>query len=179
MKHNGSGDDWICLGRIIRAHGIKGALSFKPDNPKSESLRPNLCIQIESRTGVLTRHVVKSYQAGRILSLEGLVDRNIAETFQQSKVYVKRSDFPNLGDDEVYLNDMIGFEVIDQKGEKLGIVEGFSDNTAQTLLVVRTARGDQGMIPFVEQLVKDVDLEAGTIRVDIPDGLFESEKANE
>lgn len=176
MKQNGSSDLWICLGRIIRPHGVRGALSFKLDNPNSDSLRPGLKVRVETKKGVVSEHTVAAFQAGRILSFVGLDDRDVAETFNQSQLFVKRSDFPNLRDDEIYLNDMIGFDVVDQVGEPIGKVEGFSDNTAQVLLVVRASNGVQGMIPYVQPLITRVDQLSRQIVVDIPQGLFESEK---
>lgn len=176
MKENN--DQWVCIGRIIRPHGVKGALSLKLENPQSQSLRPGLKIRVETKRGIAQEHIVTSFVAGRILSLSGLDDRNIAEAFNQSTVFIKRSDFPALRNDEIYLNDMLGFEVLDQENNSIGHVEAFSDNTAQVLIEVRLSDGRVGMIPFVAALVKKVDEGAKTIIVDLPEGLLENENSS-
>ena len=148
---------------------------MKLDNPQSQSLRPGLKVRIEPKNGLAREHVVDSFAGGRILALVGLEDRDIAESFSQASVFLKRSDFPTLRNDEIYLNDMLGFEVIDQENKSIGSVEGFSDNTAQVLIEVRLSNGETGMIPFVPALVKKVDERTKTIIVDLPLGLFENE----
>ena len=64
-------------------------------------------------------------------------------------------------------------------GESLGIVEGFSHNTAQVLLEVRSSTGSRGMIPYVSPLVKEINQIAKRIIVDLPEGLFESDREDE
>lgn len=173
---NKANETWICLGRVIRPHGVRGALSVKLENPQSEAFQPGLQLRFEMPKGQLVFRRVRSFQAGRILSLEGLEDRDLAEEFNQAKIWVKRSDLPDLQEDEIYLGDMIGFQVLDEEGQTLGVVEGFSHNTAQLLLDLRLSSGSQAMIPYVAPLVKSIDQERKKITVDLPEGLLEIEK---
>lgn len=170
--------EYICLGRIVRAHGIKGALSVKLDNPKSASLRPGIKIRVLSSKGVAHEETVASFSGGRILCLVGLDDRNDAEKLHQASIFINRRDFPPIEDDEIYLSDMIGFNVVDPNDVVIGSVSGFSDNTAQVLLEVLLTDGRNGFIPYVPALVKRVDSATQKISVDLPEGLFDSEKQN-
>lgn len=164
--------NWICLGRILKPHGIRGSLNIKLDNPNSETLRPGLKLKLQKSGLAAQFFEVESFHAGRLLQLKDVADRTLAEKLTNSLMYVSREDFPKIASDEIYLTDMIGFEVFSSEGEKLGIVEGFTDNSAQTILEVRSTTGGIGLIPFVKPLITKLDADAKKIIVDLPNGLF-------
>jgi len=164
--------NWICLGRILKPHGIRGALNTKLDNPNSETLRPGLRLKLQKSGGAAQFFEVESFHAGRLLNLKDIVDRTVAEKLTGSLMYVAREDFPKIASDEIYLTDMINFEVLSSEGENLGTVEGFSDNGAQTILEVRSRSGGIGLIPYVKPLIEKVDPDAKKIIVNLPNGLF-------
>jgi 16S rRNA processing protein RimM len=172
MNNNEVSESWICLGRVLRAHGVKGALHIKLGNPHSESLRVGLQIHLRKKNGLIEHRIVKSVINGRILQLIDLEDRNVAEKLSQAEIYVDRSDFPALADDEIYLNDMMGFEVVDLEGHKIGSIRGFSDNGAQLLVDVLLPNHKHGLIPYVKPLIQKVDQASRQIIVDLPPGLF-------
>jgi ribosomal 30S subunit maturation factor RimM len=148
---------WVSLGRVLRPHGVKGGLHVKLDNPLGQSLRAGIPIQLKGKDGRFKDFEVASFIAGRILTLK---------------------DFPAIREDEIYLRDMLGFEVFDVHGTLLGTVFGFSDNTAQVILDVRSEAGSHGLIPFVKPLIQKIDQAARAITVDIPEGLFESKESD-
>lgn len=164
----------VGLGRIIKAHGIRGALLVKLDNPQSDSLRSGIEIQIKLPSGEIQKKTVSEFVSGRFLKLDDVSDRNEAEKLSKSLLFIQRQDFPNIAEDEIYLHDMLGFEVVDVVGNPVGKVEEFSDNQAQVLLGVRNKDGFLGFIPYVAPLVVKVDSMTQTIVVDLPEGLFES-----
>jgi 16S rRNA processing protein RimM len=169
---------WVSLGRVLRPHGVKGGLHVKLDNPLGQSLRAGIPIQLKGKDGRFKDFEVASFIAGRILTLKELDDRDIAEKLGGSEIFLDRSDFPAIREDEIYLRDMLGFEVFDVHGTLLGTVFGFSDNTAQVILDVRSEAGSHGLIPFVKPLIQKIDQAARAITVDIPEGLFESKESD-
>lgn len=175
MDREQNTESWIRLGRVVRAHGIKGGLSVKLDNPLSTTIKRSLKIRLEMPSSKVSEHNVVAFQAGRILYVEDICDRNSAEAMQKAQVLIKREDLPKLEEGWDYLGDLIGFEVFDRQKNLLGVVEGFSDNTAQTLVVVRLLNKKEGLIPFVNEIVVDVDHDSSSIHVDLPDGLLDIE----
>lgn len=170
---------WIYLGKVVRPHGIKGGLLVKLVNAASKSLRPGIQVHFRLEKGTLKSFEVISFTAGRLLQIKGLEDRNVAETYVRSEVFIDRSDFPELKDNEIYLNDMLGFEVLSTNGDMIGEVTGFSDNTAQVLIEVKVPSGASAFIPYVKPLVQKVDTGARVIIVDLPLGLIESEASDD
>jgi 16S rRNA processing protein RimM len=97
--------------------------------------------------------------------LEGVDDRTGAEALMGLDVAVLREEMPEAEDDEFYWDDLIGLEVVNVQGEALGQVAGLLETGANDVLQVRD--GDQErLIPFVDAVIQQVDLEAGRLVVD-------------
>jgi len=100
-----------------------------------------------------------------VAQLEGVDDRNEAETWVGSEIFIKKSQLPNLSKDEYYWSDLIGLEVITTEGIKFGAIDHMLETGANDVMVVK---GDlERLIPFVMgQVITDVNLDAGQIIVD-------------
>lgn len=141
--------DWVLFGYVTRAHGIKGALSYQLLHPAGDCLRDGLEIALFPRGFFCITQLLP----GNRLLLQGIVDRTEAEKLAKTEIWVRRSDFPDLSDDEVYLADLIGFEAVDTQGKTLGKISGFSDNRAQILVEI----DHQILIPFVKPILVKID----------------------
>jgi 16S rRNA processing protein RimM len=156
-------DGWVSLGVIARAHGIKGALKLHLWHEHSGVLRGGLVVRIGAN-----EHRVATFAAG-ILIVDGVPDRTAADALQGSEVMVRRADFP-VDEESVYLVDLVGVDVENEAGEKLGTVAGISDNGAQPLLLVH-GHGREVMVPYVDAIVLEATKERVLLRP--PPGLFE------
>jgi 16S rRNA processing protein RimM len=112
----------------------------------------------------------KPHSGEVVARLMGVADRNAAEALKGATVRIPRSHFPSLPDDEFYWVDLIGLEVENLQGERLGVVADLMDNGAHPILRVtretEPARQQEQLIPFVDQFVKAVDRQAKKIMVD-------------
>lgn len=103
----------------------------------------------------------------------GVAGRDAAEALKGAVVQISRRHFPMLPDDEFYWLDLIGLEVENLQGERLGVVKDLMDNGAHPILRV-AALENQGsekaqqeqLIPFVDQFVRTIDQQAKKITVD-------------
>ena len=108
----------------------------------------------------------KSHGKTIVAHFEGIDDRDEAAGYLQATIGVNRSLLPETADGEYYWSDLEGLTVRRENGEVLGTVAYLLETGANDVLVVRE-EGREVLIPFVmEQVVKDVDLAAGVIRVD-------------
>ena len=100
-----------------------------------------------------------------VAQLEGVDDRNEAETWVGSDIFIKKSQLPSLSKDEYYWSDLIGLEVTTTEGVKLGAIDHMLETGANDVLVVK---GDlERLIPFVmNQVITDVNLDTGQMIVD-------------
>jgi 16S rRNA processing protein RimM len=160
-------DGWVSVGVVSRAHGIQGGIKIHVWNDDTEALRAGIDVKIGAR--VLP---VRNF-SGSVLVVDDVRDRDSAEALAGQEVFVRRADFPEDEDDEGgYLVDLLGAEVFDEQGNKLGVVEGFADNSAQVLVSVLVAPDKEPvLVPFVEPIV--VSAEKGRVVLKPPAGLFD------
>jgi 16S rRNA processing protein RimM len=96
---------------------------------------------------------------------EGIESREDAMRYRGREISVPRDELPATAADEVYLHEVVGLEVVNRRGERLGVVEGVSESGIQPVLRVVAGRVER-LIPFVPQIVQEVDLEASRLVVD-------------
>ena len=171
--------DAIEVARVLDAWGIKGWLRIQPfaknpqalfssrrwflKAPEATAARPGAGMGVEFPSFL---RVIEAREQGDgvVASVRDIVDRSGAEALRGARIFVARSSFPSVGDDEFYWVDLIGLQVINREGVLLGEVAGLIDTGVHSVLQLR---GDtERMIPFVAAYIDAVDLGARQIRVD-------------
>jgi len=164
------------VGRITGAHGLKGALRFRPDNPDSDSLEQIGRVFLErdgtSREFRLTG-VTPLNAATRRITLEGIADANSAEALKGAVVMIAAEDVPAAKPGEFYYYEAIGCEVFLTDGSRLGAIEEVFSNGAQDIWVVRDGKREV-LVPVIEDVVKAMDFGARRVTIDPIPGLLDS-----
>jgi 16S rRNA processing protein RimM len=166
----------ICLGQIGAAHGLRGEVrlrSFTADAGAIVAYGP-----LETEDGrVVEIKALRPAKDHFVAKLAGIDDRNAAEQLANLKLYVPRDRLPELEEaDEFYHADLIGLEVVDRVGRALGTVVAIHNFGAGDLIEVRPLAGSKTeMLPFDAVHVPAIDLDAGRIVVDPPQGSFKTD----
>lgn len=110
---------------------------------------------------------------GRFLLVRfaGVGDADGARALVHSVVYVERGEMPPLEEGEYYHADVLGCRVVDEGGAELGRAVDVFSSGEHDLLVVAGLQGREWMLPVLASTVLEMDLEAGLIRVRVPEGL--------
>lgn len=180
------GEDELSIGYVAGAHGIRGALKIRLDNPDSEALAEGRRVTLRDDRGQ-PRLRAKVSRVGRQpgsdrwrLWLEGVDDRDAAEALRGLRLFVPRSELPDLPEDEYYLADAIGAAVVRRVGDQaqpLGEVVGVTSNGIQDLFEVRWQSPGRGarewLLPALPEFV--VHIEPGRLEVDLPEGFLPTE----
>lgn len=168
----------VVVGRIGRPHGIRGAVTVEPrtDEPDERFAPDAVLLPQSGASPLVVRH--SQWHSGRLLvEFEGVDDRNAAEALRGTILEVDRSDDARPDDpEEFYDSALVGCAVVTVSGESLGEVTEVAHLPAQDLLVV-AREGSELLVPFVSEIVPDVDLEARLITVDPPEGLLDIEES--
>ena len=101
----------------------------------------------------------------------GVEDRNAAEALKQTKIYAQKSDFPAAEDGEYYSHELAGLEVRKPDGGKIGEVLAHHNFGAGDILEVKFNNGKTEMMPFVDEVFPEVDIEAGYVSFIPPEWL--------
>lgn len=173
--------EFLLVGRVRRAHGIRGELVVEllTDAPGAV-FAPGRRLYAGTADGRLTPgkealHVKQAspFKGGLIVHFEEITDRSAAELWRERYILAHASDVPPAAEDELYLHDLIGMHVSLERGEPVGDVVAYYELPQGVVLEVKRGKGDTVLIPFSEQVIAEVDEAARTIAITPPDGLLD------
>jgi 16S rRNA processing protein RimM len=155
------------MGRIVAPYAVRGWVKLQTFTEYLDSLLDYEVWRIGKNGSWRDYRMLDGKVHGQYLlaSLEGVNDRTGAEALMGLDVAVLRDEMPEADEDEYYWDDLIGLGVVNLAGEALGRVEGLLETGANDVLQVRDEERER-LIPFVDAVVKEVDLEAGRMVVD-------------
>ncbi|MEE9102141.1 MULTISPECIES: ribosome maturation factor RimM [Pseudomonas] len=165
-------EEMIVLGKIVSVHGIRGEVKVYSFTDPLDNLLDYRRWTLKRGNEVRQAELVQGRVQGNVLvaKLKGLDDREIARTFAEFEILVPRSELPVLDDGEFYWSQLEGLRVIDQNGQLFGILDHMLETGANDVMVVKPCAGSlddrERLLPYTDQCVQAVDLEAGEIRVD-------------
>lgn len=168
-------DDSIELGRIVKRHGIQGEVRVLLHNPESATVVELSTLTLLRADGVCEQRQVLSarrHKQGALLKLDGVVTANDAEALIGCRVVVPRAALPAAGPRAVYHVDLIGCAVRTTGGEPLGTVHELIVTGSNDVCVVRDTHREF-LIPFVADVIAEVDTTARTIIVRPVPGLLD------
>ncbi|NOT68373.1 MAG: ribosome maturation factor RimM [Methylophilaceae bacterium] len=167
----------VVMGRVVAPYGIFGWLKIQPDTEALDNLfdYPDWWL---GRDDKIKKSPWQKYEVEAVkvhvnillVKLVGVDDRDAALALKSLQVAVPRDQLPEAGEDEYYWSDLIGLKVSNLQHVDFGLISEVFETGANDVLVVKQADKAQGvqerLIPFTEQVVLQVDLQARTMLVD-------------
>jgi 16S rRNA processing protein RimM len=166
----------LVVGRVGRPHGLLGEVSVevRTDDPDTRFAAGTVLVTDPAERGPLTVET-SHWHSGRLLvAFAGVSDREGAEALRDTLLVVDSAELPALADpDEFYDHQIVGLRAVLPTGEMLGTVHEVVHAPAGDLLAIRRPDRAEALVPFVAEMVPTVDLAAGRVVVDPPEGLLE------
>lgn len=169
-------EEYLLLGKIAKAHGLRGEVKISLYSGQPENLRGYRELFLIDRrgkmSGPLTLLGSRDQGKSAIVRFASVTDRNQAEAMEGLGVLLAKADLPEIAEDEYYWHQYLGKTVVDVGGKTLGRVEHLMRTGPQDVLVIKSAAGDEEiLIPITREIL--VGETAGTLTVDPPPGLLE------
>ncbi|MFC5201508.1 ribosome maturation factor RimM [Streptomyces kaempferi] len=166
----------LVVARVGRAHGIKGEVTVevRTDEPEIR-LAPGAVLATDpASTGPLTIETGRVHSGRLLLRFEGVRDRNAAEALRNTLLIadVDPDEEPEAPD-EYYDHQLMDLDVVTKEGDEVGRITEISHLPSQDLFVVERPDGTEVMIPFVEEIVIEIDLDEQRAVIDPPPGLID------
>jgi len=173
----------LAVGRVVRPHGVRGELVVEvlTDSPELR-FAPGSVLGTKrrgQRSGAedaqeLTVVAARQHAGRLLLRAEGVNGREAAEDLRDVVLIVSADAAePGRDDDEFHDTELTGLRVVHVSGAQVGEVRDVQHGPAGELLEVRTPDDREVLVPFVAAIVPEVDLEAGTVTIDPPEGLLD------
>lgn len=165
----------LVIGRIGRPHGLRGELTLqvRTDSPERR-FAPGIRLDTEpAERGPLEITSVREHTGRLLVCFAGVEDRTAAEALRDTLIAVDSSTSPPLDAEEYWDHELIGLRAVTVAGAALGEVTDVLHPPGSDLVVVRRPDGGELLLPFVAAIVPEVDIAAGRIQVNPPEGLLE------
>ena len=176
-------NDLIELGAISEAQGLQGQVKVRPHSSEPVALLSSKAVWLSliprRDSGVaasleqasLTQYKVKSakmHSGNVVMTLDGVTDRDQALALKGARILVARDAFPKAESDSYYWVDLIGCQAINLQNENLGEVIDITENGAHGVIAIgdATSKEIKYLVPFVKEVVQNVDLPNKTITLD-------------
>ncbi len=170
-------DKRTCVGAIAGAFGVRGEVRLKSFCAEPEAIADYAPLSTEDGRRDFTVKITRPVKGGFAAKLSGVLTREEAEALKGTRLYAPRDRLPSLPDDEFYHADLIGLEVFDTGGRLLGSVRSVQDHGAGDFLEVSgPGLKTPALLPFTREAVPTVDLDAGRLIADPPEGVFDGDE---
>ncbi len=157
------------VGELSGAFGIQGWVKIRSYTDPRENILNYSPWELELRGERWQVEVLAGRRQGQtvVAALTGIFTREEAQALRGAKISIARSQLPKLPPGEFYWVDLIGCKVYDLEGRELGQVVKIMETGANDVLIVRDGQAKEILIPWVrDQVIRELDLDAGKIRVD-------------
>ncbi|MGD8521649.1 MAG: ribosome maturation factor RimM [Desulfobacterales bacterium] len=166
--------DFLLIGKIVGAHGIKGNCKIRSYAESLTAFQPGSKIRLITSSGQENTYEInwiKPHSKVDLLSLKGVETRHQAETLIGAELFIEKEKLPELDDGSYYWYDLIGMDVFTTDTVYLGRIERIIQTGSNDVYVVKTDT-DEILIPALASVVIDIDLEQKRMQVDLPPGLI-------
>lgn len=154
--------DRLTIGNISKAQGIKGEVKIAPLTDDVSRFKKLKSVYLDGE--VYKVKSVKILPSGIFIAFEGIDDRNGAELLRNKEIQIERKDAVDLPKDRYFIVDIIGCQVYTDD-EKVGKLKDVLQYGSADVYVISTSKGN-AMIPAIERIIKQVDVENKKIILD-------------
>lgn len=175
-------EKYIIVGGVARPHGIRGELCIDSHADSPSYFEKGATVRLSppqapERGRDYTVRAARVHKERLLVTFEGISDRNAAETLRGLSVCVPASRLDPPEPDEVFLHELLGLRVrlvhSAPTDPDFGTLEDVRDSGGAELWVIRDSAGREILFPAADELVPEIDIEAGYVIIDPPPGLLE------
>jgi 16S rRNA processing protein RimM len=169
-------DTLLAVGQVDKPFGIRGEVVVKPLTDSADRFQRLRAVRV-GRSADMSRPATVDAVAvdgrGVRIHLQGIDDRTSAEALRGQYVFVDRRHRAKLATGRHYVHEIVGLAVEDDHGVRRGVVTDVLKLPAQDVYVIVDGAREY-MLPAVREFIREIDLEAGLLRVHLIDGMLET-----
>ncbi len=141
---------FVVVGKLRRAHGVKGEMLMDVTTDFPERLRPKSTVYVGEQHEPLVIETIRWQNRAILIAFVGFNDCDVVARLRNQYVYRKVSELPRLPEGEYYYHELIDLRVVDEQGQELGILTEILETGANDVYVVKDADGKEILLPVVE-----------------------------
>jgi 16S rRNA processing protein RimM len=163
---------FLVVGKLRHTHGLHGEILMEVITDFPERIRPGKTLLIGET------HLPKKVASRRVhsnnllLSFDGIDTPEEVGQLRNQWVYVPASDRPPLSEGEYYHHQLLGLKVTSEDGTELGKITDILETGANDVYIIRSDSGKEVLLPAIQSVILDIDLDKGQMRVHLIPGLL-------
>ncbi len=165
--------EFLVVGRIVRPHGVRGGMKVAADSDLIYKLNSSVHIFLGDEKVPAAVKSLNLHRKEFLLYIDGCINRETAENWRGAGIYIRYAELDLLPDGEFFHWQIVGLKVVTTAEEELGKIEDILVTGANDVYIVRHASGKEILLPAVDSVIQEVDLENGRIVVRLIPGLIE------
>jgi 16S rRNA processing protein RimM len=162
---------FLVVGKLRKPHGLHGELRMEVITDFPERLQPGVTVYAGADYHPIRIRSRRWHGSLLLIAFEGYTDPESAGVLRNRLVSVRADDRPPLPEGEFYHHQLLGLDVVSDEGEALGEVVQILETGANDVYIVRPQAGPDLLLPAIDEVVLDVDLAEGSMRVHLLPGL--------
>ncbi len=154
----GSGEPaFLVLGKLRRAHGVKGEIPLEIHTQMLELLSPDEVVFVGEDHQPLTIENTRWKNQLLLIKFKEIEDRSVVSELTNELVYVKTSQLPPLPSGDFYYHELIGLDVYEPDGRYLGVLVQILETGANDVYLVQNDAKEETLIPATEEMILEID----------------------
>lgn len=168
-------EEILQVGVVSSTHGVRGEVKVFPTTDDVKRFKRLKEVILDTGKEQLTLEIegVKFFKQFAILKFKGIDNINDVEKYKGKSLFVTRENAVKLRKDEYFIADLIGLKVFDEEEKEIGELKDVIETGANDVYVITMSDGKELLLPAIKQCVLDVDVEGGTMKVHILEGLLD------
>lgn len=167
----------IKIAQVLNTHGVRGEVKAVPLSDFAERYYSLKDVYVERNNSfqVCTVQSVRWNKNNLLIKFEGIDNPEQAALLKNKYLMIDIEDTVPLPEDNYYLFEIVGLDVFDEDGNKLGKIQDVLQTSANDVYVVQGDNDKEILIPALKKLVRSIDIEKNTMIVELPSGLLDKE----
>lgn len=167
-------EEMLQVGVITSTHGVRGEVKVFPttDDPARFKKLKKVLLDTGKETLPLEIQNVKFFKQFVIVKFKGIDHINDIERYKRCPLLVERADAVPLGEDEYFIADMLGMEVVTEDGTVFGTLKDVMETGANDVYVIDSREHGEVLVPAIRECIEEVDIEEGRMKIHLMDGLI-------
>lgn len=165
--------DLLEVGKIVNTHGLKGEVKVAVwmDYPEDFEELETVYLKTRRETLTLTVESVRYQKNNLIVKFAEFKDINEVEQYKNCVLFADRDELGELPEGVHYIVDLIGLDVYNEEGEKIGVISDVFNTGANDIYAVKREGKKDLLLPVIDDVVKEIDIEGGRVTVHVMEGL--------
>lgn len=161
------------VGVITSTHGIRGEVKVFPttDDPKRFKKLKQVILDTGKEKRDLEVESVKFFKQFVILKFKGIDNINEVERYKRCPLLVTRDHAVPLQEDEYFIADMIGMQVVTEGGALFGTLKDVIETDANDVYIIESSEHGEVLVPAIKECILDINIEEQKMQIHLMDGL--------